>query len=107
MSLTLVIPRAEKWFQQEYITEVFYKLCWGQLDKVNIIEHKHRNYNTIYIHFSSWNHHKSHARYTRDYLVRHSKDLKLYYSPGLYWIVRLANRPSVPKKEFVPFYEVV
>lgn len=28
MSLTLVIPQAEKWFQQEYITEFFYKLYW-------------------------------------------------------------------------------
>ena len=49
MSLILIINRAEKWFNKEYIIEIFSKLEWGEIDKVEMITNNHNQYNSIYL----------------------------------------------------------
>ena len=106
MSLILVIESAEKWFQKEYVNDIFKKLEWGEIEKINVVNNNNCDYNTIYIYYKSWNHHKSHARYARDDLVRYEKTIKLYYSKNLYWLVKVSHRQPIIRPEY-PYYEVV
>ena len=106
MSHILVINRADKWFQKEYIIELFSKFNWGEIDKVDIVTNNHNQYNSIYIYYKSWNHHLVDARHVRDYLVNQKKKLKIYYALDLYWIVEVSYRQP-EKKQIYPYYKVI
>ena len=106
MSLIIVIEKAEKWFQKEYISEIFQKCNWGEIEQIEINKNKYSEYNTIYIYYKSWNHHKSDARFARDFLVRLEKNLKLYYAADHYWVIKATHRQPI-KKQSYPYHEVM
>tara|TARA_Y100000389_G_C17151699_1_gene359911 strand:- start:202 stop:507 length:306 start_codon:yes stop_codon:yes gene_type:complete len=101
MTLIIVIENAQKWFQKEYIYDIFQKCDWGEIEQIQISKNIYSEYNTIYIYYKSWKHHKSHARFARDFLVRLKKNLKLYYAPDHYWVIKATQQQPYP------FYEVI
>jgi hypothetical protein len=91
---SLYIPRVEKYFNAEFIADLFSKNGLAQVSKVFIEPYKnninHVNYNRVYIQIDHW--HETEAAYSFIQRLRNpSTETRLIYSDDNWWVVNINN----------------
>lgn len=83
---SICIPRVHRDITKSHILQIFHKLDFGKIEKVDIIYkkgYKGEEYKRIFLHFKSWNNHEF-AVNNRERLLS-GKDLKIVYDFPWFW----------------------
>ena len=88
--ISMCIPRVHMTVTRAQILQVFYKLNFGKIDRVDIVLKKSlkgEEYKRVFLHYTEWNTHER-AEFVKERLTS-GKDIKVVYDFPWYWKISL------------------
>ena len=97
--IAFFLPHVSRQFDANFITNVFENEHHiGKVSRVDIVS-KHPSYNSVYIHFSSFNTQFAHVRHIVQH-IRNGNKISLTYQGKHYWNILKYNNPKNDINEF-------